>query len=275
MSFFDLFNQDFTYKTIIMGVLNVTPDSFSDGGKFLAPDNAISRAQQMIEEGADIIDIGGESSRPGSEPVSEEEELNRIIPVLDALSSAEIPISVDTYKANVAEKALAKGAAIINDISGLNFDPELADVVAEHNASIILMHTLGKPKTMQKNIYYDDVIEDIHQYLENSIETAMNAGISEENIVIDPGIGFGKTIEHNLEIIKRLKEFSDLNKPILIGTSRKSFIGKILDLPVEDRLEGTLATLAVSIMNGAKILRVHDVKESKRVTMMVDKILYH
>jgi dihydropteroate synthase len=258
-----------------MGVLNVTPDSFSDGGKFLAPDNAISRAQQMIEEGADIIDIGGESSRPGSEPVSEEEELNRIIPVLDALSSAEIPISVDTYKANVAEKALAKGAAIINDISGLNFDPELADVVAEHNASIILMHTLGKPKTMQKNIYYDDVIEDIHQYLENSIETAMNAGISEENIVIDPGIGFGKTIEHNLEIIKRLKEFSDLNKPILIGTSRKSFIGKILDLPVEDRLEGTLATLAVSIMNGAKILRVHDVKESKRVTMMVDKILYH
>jgi dihydropteroate synthase len=275
MSFFDLFNQDFTYKTIIMGVLNVTPDSFSDGGKFLAPDNAISRAQQMIEEGADIIDIGGESSRPGSVPVSEEEELNRIIPVLDALTSAEIPISVDTYKANVAEKALAKGASIINDISGLNFDPELADVVAEHNASIILMHTLGKPKTMQKNIYYDDVIEDIHQYLENSIETAMNAGISEENIVIDPGIGFGKTIEHNLEIIKRLKEFSDLNKPILIGTSRKSFIGKILDLPVEDRLEGTLATLAVSIMNGAKILRVHDVKESKRVTMMVDKILYH
>lgn len=275
MSFFDLFHEDLTYKTIIMGVLNVTPDSFSDGGNFLAPGDAISRAQQMIEEGADIIDIGGESSRPGSEPVSEAEELNRIMPVLDALSAAEIPISVDTYKAKVAEKALAKGAAIINDISGLNFDTDLANVVAEHNASIILMHTLDKPKTMQKNIYYDDVIEDIHKYLESSIETAVNAGISEENIVIDPGIGFGKTIEHNLEIIKRLKEFSDLNKPILIGTSRKSFIGKILDLPVEDRLEGTLATLAVSIMNGAKILRVHDVKESKRVAMMIDKILYH
>ena len=261
-------------RTILMGILNVTPDSFSDGGRYFAPKDAIDRAKQMVAEGADIIDIGGESTRPGSEAVSAKEQIERILPVLKVLSDEiDVPISVDTYKAEVAKIALENGATIINDISGLRFDNELAEIVAEHSAYIVLMHTLAKPKTMQKNIFYNNLISDIYASLENSIKTARAAGIANDKIIIDPGIGFGKTVEHNLEILRRLKEFTKLNKPILIGTSRKSFIGKVLDLPVEDRLEGTLATLVVSIINGAKILRVHDVKEAKRVAIMTDSIM--
>jgi dihydropteroate synthase len=259
-------------RTLIMGILNITPDSFFNGGRYLKYEQAIEQAQKMKEEGADIIDIGGESTRPGAEPVSEDEEKKRILPVIEQINKLDIPISVDTYKSGVADAALNAGACIVNDISGLKFDPEMANVIAKHNAGVILMHIKGTPKDMQNNPQYKDVINEIIEYLQESINIGLQAGISEDNIIIDPGIGFGKTLQHNLKIINYLRELRILGRPILIGTSRKSFIGKVLDLPVEDRLEGTAATVAVSILQGANIIRVHDVKHMYRVARMVDAI---
>ncbi len=257
-----------------MGALNVTPDSFSDGGKFFKLEDAVKQGMKMAEEGADIIDVGGESTRPGSDPVSIQEELSRVIPVIEALSKKiDVPISIDTYKAEVAKRALDAGTQMINDISALRFDPEMKRVASEYKVPINLMHIKGTPKNMQKDPWYEDVILEITEYLKKSIKIARDAGIDKDRIIIDPGIGFGKRLEDNLNILKNLKKFSILGCPILIGCSRKSFIGKILDQPVEERLEGSLASLAVAIMNGANIVRVHDVKESKRVAGLMDAIL--
>jgi dihydropteroate synthase len=265
---------DLSSRTHILGILNVTPDSFSDGGRFYKFDDAIRQGMKMAEEGADIIDVGGESTRPGSNPVSLEEELSRVIPVIESLSkSLNIPVSIDTYKAKVAQAALNAGAQMINDISALRFDPELKKVAASYDVPVALMHIQGTPRTMQENPYYEDVIREITAYLKESIQIAKNAGIDQEKVIIDPGIGFGKRLEDNLNILKNLKRFSILNCPILIGCSRKSFIGNILNLPLEERLEGSLAALAVSVMNGVHMVRVHDVKESKRVVNLVDAIL--
>jgi dihydropteroate synthase len=265
---------DLSSRTHLMGVLNVTPDSFSNGGKFLKVEDAIRCGIKKAEEGADIIDVGGESTRPGSDSVTIKEELSRVIPVIEALSKEiDIPVSIDTYKSEVAKRALEAGAEMINDISALRFDPEMKEVASEYQVPIVLMHIKGTPKNMQENPYYDDVIKEITKYLKESIQMAKDVGIQEEKIIIDPGIGFGKRLEDNLNILKNLRKFSILNCPILVGPSRKSFIGKILDLPVEERLEGSLAALAVSIMNGANIVRVHDVKQSKRVAGIVNAIL--
>lgn len=262
---------DLSNRTFIMGILNVTPDSFSDGGKYLNNSKAIDHALRMIDEGADFIDVGGESTRPGSESVSVEEELNRVIPVIERFSKApNISISIDTTKSAVAEKALQSGAVIVNDISSFHFDQRMPEVVAKYNASVVLMHTKDKPKTMQQNPEYKDLISEIKSYLSEAIKISIENGIKQ--IIIDPGIGFGKKLEHNIEIFKRLKEFQEFGYPVLVGPSRKSFIGTILDLPADERLEGTAAAVAVSIINGANIIRVHDVKEMKRVAKIVDTL---
>lgn len=268
------YSFDFSQKTYIMGILNVTPDSFSDGGQFFDKSSAVKRALQMVKEGADIIDIGGESTRPGSDPVPLEEELKRTIPLIEVLiKESNVPISIDTYKSDVAKRALDAGASMVNDISGLRFDPLMKSVVAQYKVPVVIMHIKGKPKDMQKDTVYKDLLLEIITYLKNSIDMAIKAGISEDKIIIDPGIGFGKTFEHNLEIIHNLQGFTVLEKPILIGPSRKAFIGKILgDAPPGERLEGTAAAVAISIMNGANIIRVHDVKEMARVAKMSDAI---
>ena len=258
-------------RTHVMGVLNVTPDSFSDGGKFLDEKAAIERALQMADEGADIIDIGAESTRPGSLGVSAEEELKRIIPVIKKLSKKlDIPISVDTSKHEVALRAMEEGASIINDITGLMGDSNMAAVVAKTGAAICVMHIKGVPGTMQKNPVYNDLISDVIARLAKSVDAAISAGVEPDKIIVDPGIGFGKTPEHNFLIIKELHKLEDLGKPILIGTSRKSFIGKVLDREADDRLMGTAATYAIAIMNGADIIRVHDVKEMLDVARIAD-----
>jgi len=268
------FSFDFSRKTYVMGILNVTPDSFSDGGLFLNGSSAVERALRMEAEGADIIDIGGESTRPGSEPVSLDEELQRTIPVIEALSGRlSIPISIDTYKSEVARRAIEAGAAMVNDISGLRFDPEMAPVLSQYDIALVLMHIKGTPRNMQENPVYSDLFSEITDYLREGIETATESGIAEERIVIDPGIGFGKTLEHNLRIINNLDRLSPLGRPVLVGASRKSFIGKVLNnAPVSERLEGTAAAVAVSVMKGAGIVRVHDVKEMVRVVRVADAI---
>jgi len=272
-------NKNYNLKigegTLIMGILNVSPDSFYDGGRYDEPEKAVERAKQMVSCGADIIDVGGESTRPGSDPVSLKEELNRVIPVIEAISSEiDVPISIDTYKSEVAEKAIQAGASIINDISGLGFDEKMAEVAAEYDVPVVIMHIRGTPGDMQKNPHYDDVISDILAFFRDRIKFAIDSGIDKNKIIIDPGIGFGKTVEHNLEIIKKLREFKILGKPILIGTSRKSFIGFTLEQENPgDRLEGTLATVAASVMNGADIVRVHDVKECGMAAGMIDAIV--
>lgn len=260
-------------RTLLMGVLNMTPDSFSDGGVFFDKEKAISRGLAMVEEGADIIDIGGESTRPGSKPVELEEELHRVIPVIEALEKkVDVPISIDTYKSAVAQRAVEAGAQIINDISGLHFDPNLAHVAARADTPLVLMHIRGTPETMQKDVHYSSLFADILRCLKDSIHIAESAGIDSGQIVIDPGIGFGKTIEDNLLILKHLYEFRILGKPILLGTSRKNFIGKILNAEVMDRLEGTLASIAIAVLNGAHILRSHDVLEAKKVIAVADAV---
>jgi len=252
-------------RVLIMGILNVTPDSFSNGGRFLSPDAAVKRALIMEKEGADIIDVGGESSRPGAEPVPVEEELRRVIPVLERLrGKLRIPISIDTTKAEVAEAALRAGASIVNDISALRFDPAMASVVAEFGAGLVLMHMLGTPKTMQQDPHYEDVVREVREFLAERALYAQSQGIPREAIAVDPGIGFGKTVEHNLELLRRLPELVELGFPVLVGPSRKSFIGAILGLGVEERLEGTLVACAVAVVRGADILRVHDVREVRR-----------
>ena len=266
-------NMDLSARTHIMGVLNVTPDSFSDGGRFFRFNDAVEQGIRMAEEGADIIDVGGESTRPGSDPLPLEEELSRVIPVIDSLSKqTSVPISIDTYKSEVARQALDAGAQMINDISALRFDPQTRKVAAESKVPIVLMHIKGTPKDMQRDPSYKDVIGEITGYLKESIGLARDAGIDKEKIIIDPGMGFGKRVQDNLNILKNLRKFSILDCPILIGCSRKSFIGRILDLPTQERLEGSLAALAVAVINGANMVRVHDVKESRRVVTLVDAI---
>ena len=266
--------MDFGRRTYIMGILNVTPDSFSDAGKFMSFDEAVSHAKRMAEDGADIIDIGGESTRPGSKAVSSSEEKKRVIPIIKKLSKdKDIVISIDTTKADVAEEALSAGAHMVNDISGLHFDKKIAKVVAKIGVPIVLMHIKGIPRTMQGNPVYNDLVGEILDYLEDGIKVAESSGINREKIIIDPGIGFGKTADHNLDIIRKLGEFRSLGRPVLIGTSRKAVIGKVLDLPSEERLEGTAATVAASICNGADIVRVHDVPEMVRVVKMTDAIV--
>ena len=260
-------------QTLLMGVLNVTPDSFSDGGLFFDKEKAIAHGLRMVEEGADLIDIGGESTKPGSKPLGLEEELRRVIPVIEALvKEVDVPISIDTYKSTVAKKAIEAGAQMINDISGLNFDPDLAQVAAKEDVPLVLMHIRGTPETMQKHVHYESLFSEILQYLRESIQRAESAGLDPGQIIIDPGIGFGKTLEDNLLIIKNLQEFRILGKPILLGTSRKTFIGKILHAEVTERLEGTLSSIAIGVLNGAHIIRCHDVLQAKRVIAVADAI---
>lgn len=257
-----------------MGVINITPDSFSDGGQYFDPLRAVERAHQMIEDGADILDIGGESTRPGSHAVPLAEELRRTIPVIEKLASLiSIPISIDTCKAEVARHALDAGASIVNDISGLRFDFNMAAVVARYQAGVCLMHIKGTPRDMQINPSYEALTPEIMDYLRESIGTAHDAGISDSHIVLDPGIGFGKTYDDNLRILNRLAEFATLGYPLLIGVSRKAFLGKILNnAPATARLEGTAAATAIAVYNGARIVRVHDVKELAKTIRVVDAI---
>ena len=268
------FSLDFSKKTHIMGVLNITPDSFSDGGMHFDKSRAVDHAFRMIDDGADILDIGGESTRPGSEPVSLDEELRRTIPVIKALSkSISIPISIDTYKSDVAVQALESGASIVNDISGMRLDPEMPKVISRFKVPVVIMHIKGTPKNMQVNPVYKSLIPEIMDYFRTGIRLAAKFGIPDDMIILDPGIGFGKTFTHNLEIINNLQQFSLFENPILIGPSRKAFLGKILgDLPVQERLEGTAAAVAISIIKGAHIVRVHDVKEMARVAKVADAI---
>ena len=266
---------DLGSRTHVMGVLNITPDSFSDGGRFADHDRALDHARTMASQGADIIDVGGESTRPGAEPLTEEEELRRVLPVIERLAAEiPIPISVDTYKASVAEKVLRAGASLVNDISGLRFSPDMAKVVADHGAAVVLMHIKGTPRDMQKDPVYDDVIGEITEYLSGSIDIALGAGIPRDRVLIDPGIGFGKNLEHNLTILRRLDEFRVLGFPLVLGTSRKRFIGTILGISdPQDRIEGTAATVAIGIERGAHIVRVHDVAQMTRVARMSDAIV--
>jgi len=268
------YRLDLSKKTLIIGVLNVTPDSFSDSKAFLRPEAAYKRALQIEEEGADIIDIGGESTRPGSLSVSQEEEIRRVIPVLKRLRrKLKIPISVDTTKSAVAKAALEEGASMINDISGLRADREIASLCAEYSAGLIIMHMRGKPRTMQKSPRYSDLLSDIRLYLEKGLEIARARGVKRESIVVDPGIGFGKTLSDNLKLIDRIPFFKRMGFPVLIGLSRKSFIGKINKLKVHERLVPTIAANAISIYNGADIIRVHDVKEAVQAAKIADAIV--
>ena len=266
--------QDPNRETLVMGIVNVTPDSFSDGGQFYHSEKAVLHAIQLIEDGADIIDIGGESSRPGANHVLLQEELERTIPVIQKIrqTSPDTLISIDTYKSEVAIQAIEAGANMINDISGLTMDETMPNIAADLGVPIVIMHMQGTPANMQVNPRYEDLILDITSFFSGQIKLADTAGIKMERIILDPGIGFGKTIDHNFQLIQNLNEFCKLGYPILIGPSRKSFIGTTLDLPPEDRLEGTSAVVTAGIMNGARIVRVHDVKEIKRVVTITEKI---
>ena len=260
-------------ETGIMGIINVTPDSFSDGGKYANVEAAVMRAKQMVADGADIIDIGGESSRPGAEPITANEECRRVIPVVQALAEQfQIPISVDTYKAKVAREALSAGACVINDITALHGDPNMCQIIADAQAGVILMHMQGVPATMQKAPTYQNVVAEVHAWLTEVASQAVDRGIDSSRIMIDPGIGFGKTFDHNLEILRHLTQFRGIGYPMLVGVSRKKFIGRILDLPVHQREEGTAATVAWSIINGANVVRVHDVAKMKQVAQVIDTI---
>ena len=263
-------------RTLVMGVLNVTPDSFSDGSQFLSPDVAVAHAEKMVAEGADIIDVGGESTRPGAALVTPDEEVNRVTPVVKELAKRiSVPISIDTTKAQVARAALDAGAAIVNDVSGLRFDFHIADEVAETGAGLVLMHSRGTPATMHRLPPVADIIEEIKSSLRSSIAMANRRGVKSDSIVIDPGIGFGKSYEQNIELIAKLDQFSSAfpEMPILIGTSRKSFIGKVLDdAPVTDRLHGTMATITAAVLRGAHIVRVHDVKAAVETVRIADAI---
>ena len=264
---------DLSDRTLVMGVLNATPDSFSDGGMFTDVESAMSRGVAMAAEGADIIDIGGESTRPGAEAVSAAGEMERVIPVIKGLSGKiSIPVSIDTSKAEVADAAMKAGAHIINDVSGLG-DPAMADVVRQTGAGLVIMHMKGTPRTMQDEPVYKDVVAEVGAFLRERVEAAVRAGIPAEHMVVDPGIGFGKTLEHNVELLRALDKISAMaQRPLLLGVSRKRFIGAITGREVHDRLAGSLAAAAFGIQRGARIIRVHDVKESCDIARMIDKV---
>ncbi|MBE0446555.1 MAG: dihydropteroate synthase [Actinobacteria bacterium] len=267
------FKLDLSARTHVMGVLNITPDSFSDGGRYFGHTTAVDQARQMVLDGADIIDIGGESARPGAEPVTSEEEINRVVPVIKELAGElDVPISIDTYKPEVARRALDAGASIINDISGLR-DDKMIELAVERCTPVVIMHMQGTPKDMQLKPSYVDVVAEVADWLDGQAEKAATAGLPRDKILIDPGIGFGKNLEHNLELMRRLSEFRSLGYPVVLGTSRKSFIGTVLDLPVEERIEGTLATIIYGVTQGVSIIRVHDVKEAMRASRMTDAIM--
>lgn len=267
--------------TCIMGIVNVTPDSFSDGGRFFSTERAVAQAMQLVQEGADILDIGGESTRPFSDPVDEREELDRVLPVIESLSDkVSVPISIDTTKASVARQAVAAGATLINDVSALRMDPQMAETAAQCRVPLILMHMLGSPKTMQVKPAYNDLISDIIEFLKEAMDRAIAAGVAPDQIIVDPGIGFGKTIDHNLEILRDLDRFRELGVPLLIGTSRKMFIRHLLkgNSPIDldplckEVARGTQATVAAAAMNGAQIVRVHDVARTRTTLTIVDAI---
>ncbi len=265
--------HDFSAPALIMGVLNVTPDSFSDGGRFYKFEQAVARGLEMEHEGADIIDVGGESTRPGAEPISVDQELERVIPVIEQLrQESTICISIDTYKAAVAREALQAGADLVNDISGFMFDMDMPDVVRDAQAPVIIMHIKGTPRNMQANPVYSNLMQEIIAYFRERIEFSLGAGLEEDQLILDPGIGFGKRLEDNFTIMRELQQIVNLGYPVLIGPSRKSFIGLTLNLPPEERLEGTLASISASVMNGARIVRVHDVKAAKRALTIIDSI---
>ena len=264
---------DLDLKTCVMGVLNVTPDSFSDGGQYLESNTAIERGITMAREGADIIDVGGESTRPYSRKITVSEELDRVVPVIEGLKKElAIPISIDTCKGEVAQEALKAGASMINDISALRFDPDMASIAAEAGVPVILMHMKGMPENMQKNPVYGDLIPEIFDFLEDAIERSVSAGIKRDLIIVDPGIGFGKTFDHNLKIIKELSRFEALERPVLLGTSNKAFIGHILGKEVYERDTGTMATIAYGVINGAHIVRVHNVRKAVETVRMIEAI---
>ncbi len=245
----------------LVGVINVTPDSFSDGGAFLDPDAAVTHGKRLVAEGADILDIGGESTRPGADPVSQDEELWRVVPVLEGLNETGARLSIDTMKPGVAKRALEAGATIVNDVTAFRFAPEMAQLVAESDATACLMHMLGEPRTMQLNPTYEDVVSEVKSFLEERLGFATQEGIPEDKVWLDPGIGFGKTLEHNLELLRRLDELASIGRPLVIGTSRKSFLAKLTGRDVAERLAGTIATNVLALERGATIFRVHDVAE--------------
>ena len=259
--------------TLIMGILNVTPDSFSDGGMYYNATQAIEFALQMEEEGADIIDVGGESTRPGAKTVELQKECDRILPVIEGIrTKSDILISIDTYKSEVARKSIATGAGMVNDISGMTFDPNMVDVIKDSGLPVVIMHIKGTPKNMQKNPYYEDLMQELTEYFEERKKFARAKGILDQQIILDPGIGFGKRLQDNFQLLRELKKIVDIGFPVLIGPSKKSFIGLTLDLPVDQRLEGTAAAVTTGILKGARIVRVHDVKEMKRVALITDSI---
>ena len=267
------FSKD-SEKTRFMGVINITNDSFYEKSRCLTIDSVMTLAEKMINDGADFLDLGAESSRPGSMPISEQEELGKLIPIIDYLAKRiDVPISVDTYKPIIAEEALLVGAQIINDITGMQTYPEMAKVVSRHKAGIVAMHMQGDPSTMQDKPIYSNVVEEVKEFLANSIRISEKANINSDQIAIDPGIGFGKNQTHNLELIKNLHKFSQLKKPVLIGVSRKSFIGNILGFPAKDRLEGSLGASVVGVLKGAKIIRTHDIKETRNAVKVAEEIM--
>ena len=261
-------------KTLVMGVLNLTPDSFSDGGLFTTKEKALDHCLKMINEGADLIDVGGESTRPGSDPLSINEELDRTIPIIEKIRSiTDCTISIDSYKSKVVEAALNVGANIVNDISGLTFDHNMAELISQKNAPIIMMHINGKPKIMQNNPQYDNLLKDILHYFSRQLKLAHSAGIDSSKIILDPGLGFGKKVEHNFELIRKLPQICAMGFPVLVGPSRKSFIGEALNLPINDRIEGTMASITASVINGARIVRVHDIQKTRRTVTITEKIM--
>ena len=264
---------EFNGRTHLMGILNVTPDSFSDGGMFIDKKTAVEHGIRLADEGADIIDVGGESTRPRAEPVPLEEELKRVIPVIRELAGeVDVPISIDTYKSEVAKEAIDAGASIINDISGLRFDDRMAGLAAETGVALVVMHIKGTPRDMQVDPHYDDLLKEIGDYLSRSIEIAVEAGVKKENVIIDPGIGFGKRIEDNFILIKNLEYFRALGQPLLIGPSRKSFLWKTLNVSTDETLEATAAATAASVLSGADLIRAHDVKEISKAIKIADLI---
>jgi dihydropteroate synthase len=255
-----------------MGVVNVTPDSFSDGGEFLDPDRAVEHGRTLLEEGADLLDVGGESTRPGAEAVDAGTEVERVVPVIERLAAAGATVSVDTSKAAVAVAAIEAGAAIVNDVTALG-DPEMAAICAQHGAGVVLMHMQGTPRTMQESPAYGDVVDDVRAFLAERIERATAGGIAEERIWVDPGIGFGKTVEHNVELLRRLEELGRLGRPIVLGTSRKSFLGKLTGRDISGRLGGTIASNVLGLARGAEVLRVHDVAPVRDAVAVAEAIL--